>query len=161
MKPNSMTNPTKAWDLIGLFVVAAVGTWLLVRVFYGSIPPIPVYAGASLYFVAIMEVVAAVLVRRRIAERRVGAGLHDLHPLTVVRILVFAKASALVGTAVAGVCVGFSFHVMPLVGTVRAATEDRTGVLVALVASILVVAAAVWLEHSCKAPHDPEEDRSR
>ena len=156
-----MTNPTKVWDVLGLFLVASIGTWLLVRVFYGSLPPIPVYAGASLYLVAVVQVVTAVIVRNRIAEHRVGSGLHDLHPLTVFRALVLAKASMLVGTAVVGVCVGFLVYVMPRAATVRAASSDRAGVVVALVAGLAVVAAAVWLERCCRTPKDRDDERSR
>ncbi|WP_042938362.1 DUF3180 domain-containing protein [Rhodococcus sp. AW25M09] len=156
-----MTNPTKAWDVVGIFLVASVGTWLLVRVFYGSLPPIPVYAGASLYLVAVVEVVTAVIVRNRIAEHRVGTGLHDLHPLTVYRALVLAKASLLVGTAVAGVCVGFLVYVLPRAATVRAASSDRAGAIVALVAGAAVVAAAVWLEQCCRTPKDRDDEHSR
>ncbi|CCQ14797.1 putative uncharacterized protein [Rhodococcus sp. AW25M09] len=156
-----VTNPTKAWDVVGIFLVASVGTWLLVRVFYGSLPPIPVYAGASLYLVAVVEVVTAVIVRNRIAEHRVGTGLHDLHPLTVYRALVLAKASLLVGTAVAGVCVGFLVYVLPRAATVRAASSDRAGAIVALVAGAAVVAAAVWLEQCCRTPKDRDDEHSR
>jgi hypothetical protein len=156
-----VTNPTKVWDVLGLFLVASIGTWLLVRVFYGSFPPIPVYAGASLYLVAVVQVVTAVIVRNRIAEHRVGGGLHDLHPLTVFRALVLAKASMLVGAAVVGVCVGFLVYVMPRAATVRAASSDRVGAVVALVAGLAVVAAAVWLEQCCRTPKDNDDERSR
>ncbi|OZC47491.1 MULTISPECIES: DUF3180 domain-containing protein [Nocardiaceae] len=156
-----MTNPTKVGDVLGIFLVASVGTWLLVRVFYGSLPPIPVYAGASLYLVAVVEVVTAVIVRNRIAEHRVGTGLHDLNPLTVYRALVLAKASMLVGTAVVGVCVGFLVYVMPRATTVRAASSDRVGAMVALVAGVAVVGAAVWLEQCCRTPKDRDDERSR
>ncbi|MBY4130804.1 DUF3180 domain-containing protein [Rhodococcus fascians] len=156
-----MTNPTKLGDVLGLFLLASIGTWLLVRVFYGSLPPIPVYAGASLYLVAVVEVVTAVMVRNRIAEHRVGTGLHDLSPLTVYRALVLAKASLLVGTAVVGVSVGFLVYVMPRATTVRAASSDRVGAIVALVAGVAVVAAAVWLEQCCRTPKDRDDDRSR
>ena len=156
-----VTNPTKVWDVLGLFLVASIGTWLLVRVFYGSLPPIPVYAGACLYLVAVVQVVTAVIVRNRIAEHRVGSGLHDLHPLTVFRALVLAKASMLVGTAVVGVCVGFLVYVIPRAATVRAASSDRAGAVVALVAGLAVVAAAVWLEQCCRTPEDRDDERSR
>lgn len=156
-----VTNPTKVWDVMGLFLVASVGTWLLVRVFYGSFPPIPVYAGASLYLVAVVEVVTAVIVRNRIAERRVGTGLHDLHPVTVYRALVLAKASLLVGTGVVGVCSGFLAYVLPRAATVRAASSDRPGAIVALVAGLAVVAAAVWLEQCCRTPKERDDEHSR
>lgn len=155
-----VTGPMKFWDVLVVFIVASVGSWLLVRVFYGSLPPVPVYAGASLYLVAVVELVMAFIVRNRIAERRVGTGLHDLDPLTVYRALVLAKASALVGTVVAGVCTGFLVYVLPRAATVRAASSDRPGALVALVAGVVVVAAAFWLEHCCRTPDDHEREHS-
>ena len=108
-----------------------------------------------------MEVETAVIVRNRIAERRVGTGLHDLSPLTVYRSLVLAKASMLVGTAVAGVSVGFLVYVIPRATTVRAASSDRVGAIVALIAGVAVVAAAVWLEQCCRTPKDQDDERFR
>ncbi len=51
-----MLKQTRIRDLLALAVLAAIVAWLLVRTMYGSLPPIPVYAGASLYPVAIIEV---------------------------------------------------------------------------------------------------------
>jgi hypothetical protein len=39
-----------------------------------------------------------------------------------------------------------------------AAGEDRTTALVGLVGSAALVAAALWLEHSCKTPDPPQQD---
>ena len=91
--------PTRISELAVLTAVAAVATWILIRVFYGSMPPIPVYAGASLYFVAVAEAVFAFVIRSRVKNRQVGDGLRQLHPITAARALALAKASALVGSA--------------------------------------------------------------
>lgn len=153
--------PTKVWDLVVLFVFAAVATWLLVRVFYGSLPPIPVFAGASLYPVAAIEVALAFFVRSRIESRQVGDGLRQLHPITAARAVALAKASALVGAAAAGAWLGFLLHILPLGATVRAAASDRPGVIVGLVAGLVLVGAALWLEHCCRTPEDQPDEPAR
>lgn len=153
--------PTKVWDLLGLALVAAVATWLLVRSFYGSMPPIGVLAGVSLYPVAAIEVGLAFFVRSRIGDMRIGDGPRQLHPITAARALALAKASALVGAAVSGVWVGFLVHVVPLASTVRAASSDRAGAIVGLVAGAALVGAALWLEHCCRTPTDRTDDRTQ
>lgn len=149
---------TRAWDLIGLGLVAAVATWLLVRSFYGSLPPIGVLAGASLYAVAVGEFAFALYVRARIRDRRIGDGPQQLHPITVARALALAKASALVGAALVGVWTGFLLYVLPISATVRAASADRVGAVVGLVAGLVLVGAALWLEHCCRTPDDHTDD---
>jgi hypothetical protein len=150
--------PTRVWDLVGLFVLATVAAWILVRVFYGQLPPIPVYAGASLYPVAVIEVVAAFMIRARINDHRIGDGPRQLHPITAARAVALAKASALVGAAAAGVWLGFLLFVFPQRSTIRAAVSDSPGAIVGLVAGVLLVAAALWLEHCCKTPDDPPDE---
>lgn len=149
---------TKAWDLVAIAVVAAVATWLLVRSFYGSLPPIGIAAGLSLYPIAIGEVGLAFFVRSRIGGNRVGDGPHQLHPITVARSLALAKASALVGAAISGVWIGFLLHILPMASTVRAASSDRPGAIVGLIAGIALVGAALWLEQCCKTPKDRTDD---
>jgi hypothetical protein len=149
---------TKPLDLLGLAALAAVVTWLLVRSFYGSLPPIGTFAGASLYVVAAVELGLAFFVRSRIGGHRVGDGPRQLHPITAARALALAKASGLVGAAVAGVWIGFLLHVVPLASTVRAASNDRAGALTGLIAAVLLVGAALWLEHCCRTPNDRAED---
>lgn len=149
---------TKIWDLVVFFLVAAVGTWLLVRSFYGSLPPIPALAGISLYPVAIVEIGLGFFVRSRIGGSRVGDGPRQLHPITAARTVAIAKASALVGAAVAGVWGGFLLYVIPLASTVQAASEDRVGAIVGLVAGVTLAGAALWLEQCCRAPTDGGDD---
>ncbi len=85
--------PTRIWDLLSLSLLAAVATWLLLRVAYGSLPPIPVYAGASLYPVALIETILAFVVRSRVREHAIGDGPRQLHPITAARAVALAKAS--------------------------------------------------------------------
>lgn len=145
---------TRVLDLVGLTVVAAIATWLLVRSFYGSLPPISVLAGASLYPIALGELVLGFVVRSRIGGSRVGDGPQQLHPITAARALALAKASALVGAGVTGVWIGFLLYVAPLASTVRAASDDVGGAIVGLVAGLALVGSALWLEQCCRTPKD-------
>lgn len=149
--------PTRIWDVLSLALLAAVATWLLVRVSYGSLPPIPVYAGASLYPVALIETVLAFVVRARIRDHAIGPGPRQLHPITAARAAALAKASALVGAASAGVWAGFLVFLWPQRSQLRAAVSDSPGAIVGLVAAILLVVAALWLEHCCRTPDEPPD----
>jgi peptidoglycan/LPS O-acetylase OafA/YrhL len=150
--------PTRIRDLLGLALLAAVVAWLLIRSMYGSLPPIPGYAGASLYPVAALEVVLAFMIRSRIGKHEIGDGPRQLHPITAARAVALAKASALVGAASAGIWAGFLLFLMPQRAVVQAAVEDTSGVVVGALAGVALVAAALWLEHCCKTPEDPDED---
>ncbi|QNG17365.1 DUF3180 domain-containing protein [Rhodococcus triatomae] len=152
-----MMKPTRIWDLLGLAVLAVVATWILVRVFYGSFPPIPLFAGASLYPVAAIEVVLAFMIRTRVANREIGDGPRQLHPITAARTVALAKASALVGSATAGVWIGFLLYLLPQQTFLRAAAADTPGAWVGLGGAVALVAAALWLEHCCRTPDDPDE----
>ncbi|KIQ18201.1 hypothetical protein ASG56_07845 [Rhodococcus sp. Leaf7] len=149
---------TRVRDLLALAVLAGVATWILVSTFYGSVPPVSPFAGASLYPVAALLVGVGLLVRSRVRGRRVGPGPGQLHPITVARAAALAKAAALVGAAAAGVWAGFLVHLLPLRSTLRAASEDTPGAVVGLVAGIAAVAAALWLEHSCRTPDDTPDE---
>ncbi|RVW00792.1 DUF3180 domain-containing protein [Rhodococcus xishaensis] len=150
--------PTRIWDVLSLALLAAVATWLLVRVWYGSIPPIPVYAGASLYPVAVIETVLAFVIRARIRDHAIGPGPRQLHPITAARTAALAKASALVGAASAGVWAGLLVFLWPQRSELRAAVSDSPGAIVGLVAAVLLVVAALWLEHCCRTPDVPPEE---
>ncbi|UYP19369.1 DUF3180 domain-containing protein [Rhodococcus sp. Z13] len=152
-----MLSQTRIRDLLALAALAAAAAWLLVRSMYGSLPPIPVYAGASLYPVAVIEVILAFLIRSRVSKHEIGDGPGRLHPITAARAVALAKASALVGAASTGIWVGFLVYLVPQRGVVQAATDDTSGVVVGAVAGIALTAAALWLEYCCRTPEDPDE----
>ncbi|MEV1134838.1 DUF3180 domain-containing protein [Rhodococcus coprophilus] len=149
--------PTRVRDLLALALLAAVITWLLVRTLYGSLPAIPVYAGASLYVAAVIEAILAFVIRSRVGKDEIGEGPGRIHPITVARSVALAKASALVGAASTGVWIGFLVYLLPERAQIRAAVEDTSGAVVGAVAGVALVAAALWLEYCCKAPEDPED----
>ena len=140
------------------FVLTGAAAWLLVRTMYGQLPPLPVYAGASLYPVALLEVILAFMIRTRIGNHEIGDGPRQLHPLTAAKAVALAKASALLGAAAAGIWLGFLLYVFPQRAALRAAVSDRPGAIVGLVAGVVLVGAALWLEHCCRTPGDPPDE---
>lgn len=150
--------PTRILDLVANVVVAAVIAWVATRMAYGIFPPISVYAGASLYPVAAIEVALAFVIRSRINEHEIGDGTHQLHPITAAKAVALAKASVQVGSLAAGVWLGFLCWVFPQRGDLRAAAGDSPSAIVGMLAGVALVAAALWLEYCCRAPDDPSDD---
>lgn len=150
--------PTRVLDLVVTVLVAALATWIVTRVAYGRFPPISVFAGASLYPVAAIEVALAFVIRQRVQDDRIGAGYRQLHPITVARAVALAKASVQVGAVVSGIWLGFLFWVFPQRGELRAAAADAPSAVVGLLAGVSLLAAALWLEYCCRAPDDPTDD---
>lgn len=142
---------TRVSDLLALAAGTAVATWLVVRVVYGSLPPVPLLAGAGLALLAAVEVGLAVVLRGRI-QRRPGARVLD--PLMAARSVALAKASSLAGAVTAGAWTGLLVHLLRSPG-LAATSADRPGALVGLVCSVVLVVAALVLEHSLRTPDGP------
>ncbi|MFI6870637.1 DUF3180 domain-containing protein [Nocardia sp. NPDC050406] len=150
--------PTRVLDLFANLLLAAVVAWIATKAAYSSFPPISVFAGASLLPVAVLEVVLAFVIRARVGDRRIGEGPGRLHPITAARAVALAKASAQVGSLVAGVWLGFLVWILPERSDLRAAAGDTPGAVVGLLASVALVAAALWLEYCCQAPSEPPDE---
>jgi len=149
--------PTRIIDLIAFAAFAALLSRILVERFYGDIPPSPWYAGASLLPVALLEAIAACYVRARIARSEVGPGPGRIHPITVANLAALAKASSPVGAVFAGLWAGLAWYALPLRGQLAAAAADTPGALTGFGCAAALVAAALWLEHCCRAPIDPDD----
>ncbi len=154
----NVMKPTKILDLLANVLVAALIAWIATRWAYSSFPPITVIAGASLYPVAALDAVLAFVIRARVGDQRIGDGPKQLHPITAARAVALAKASAQVGSLAAGVWLGFLIWVLPQRSTLHAAGSDTPGAIVGLIAGVLLVAAALWLEYCCRAPSEPPDE---
>ncbi|WP_018603614.1 DUF3180 domain-containing protein [Mycobacterium sp. 155] len=149
--------PTRKRDLAGTTVAVAVVGYLLLSGLYRWFPPITVWTGLSLLIVAIAEAAWAFYVRAKINAGQIGVGAGRLHPLSVARAVVIAKASAWVGAIVAGWWLGVLVYLLPRRSELQVAAEDTKGVVVAVVSALALVAAALWLQHCCKAPEEPPD----
>jgi hypothetical protein len=149
--------PTRRRDLTAAVIGAAILGYLLVLPLYRWFPPITVWTGSSLLAVAVAEALWARYVRTKISNGEIGDGPGWLHPLSVARSVVVAKASAWVGALVLGWWVAVLVYLMPRRSWLRAAAEDTPGAVVAAVSALALVVAALWLQHCCKSPQDPTQ----
>ncbi|MCV7154206.1 DUF3180 domain-containing protein [Mycolicibacterium pyrenivorans] len=150
--------PTRLRDLLAAVVATAVVGYLLVRVVYRWFPPITPWTGVSLLGLAIAVAGWGFLVRARIRDGEIGVGQGRLHPLAVARSVVIAKASAWVGSVVLGWWLAVLAYVLPRRSTLRVAAEDTSGAVVAGLCALALVVAALWLQHCCRSPDEPQEN---
>jgi hypothetical protein len=94
--------PTRKRDLTAAVIGTSVVGYLLVVLLYPWFPPITVFTGLSLLAVGVAEALWGRYVRAKISEGEIGDGPGWLHPLSVARSLVVAKASAWVGALALG-----------------------------------------------------------
>jgi len=149
--------PTRRRDVTAAVFGAAILGYLLVLLLYRWFPPITVWTGSSLLVVAVAEALWARYVRTKINDGEIGDGPGWLHPLSVARSVVVAKASAWVGALVLGWWVAVLVYLLPRRSWLRAAAEDTPGAVVAAVSALALVVAALWLQHCCKSPQDPTQ----
>jgi Protein of unknown function (DUF3180) len=150
--------PTRKRDLTAAAVIAAVLGYLLVVGLYRWFPPITLWTGLSLLAVGIVEAGWAFYVRAKVNNGQIGDGPGWLHPLAAARSVMIAKASAWVGALVLGWWVGVLFYLLPRRGSLRVAAEDTAGAAAAAVSALVLLVAALWLQHCCKSPHEPPEN---
>jgi hypothetical protein len=146
---------TRPRDLLAAGVVAGVLVHLLVRLAYGSLPPLPTFAGVTLLLLAVIEFVLGFSLRARIRRKQ---GTTPVQPLTAARAVALAKASSLVGAIMVGAWAGVLGYLVPRRNDLVAAANDTPSAIIGVVCSAALVAAALWLEYCCKTPEGPEEE---
>jgi hypothetical protein len=149
--------PTKPATLIVAALAAGALAWVLVGHYYSDFPNIPWLPAVTLLVLAIGEAVVARVTKGRI-DRRPGAAPVD--PLAIARYVVLAKASSLAGALFAGFNAGLLIWLLVSGNQLSQASRDVPPTVAGLVAAVLLVAAALWLEHSCRVPRPPKDDES-
>ncbi|MEU7003294.1 DUF3180 domain-containing protein [Nonomuraea sp. NPDC046570] len=145
--------PTRPAILVGIVVVVALLTLLVVRPIYADLPVIPWTAIPTVLLLAIGEAYTGWMTKARIDRK---PDTEPVEPLAVARLAALAKASAYAGAAFAGVFAGFALHTVQLLTreTPRGEFFIATASFAAFVA---LIGAALYLEHSCRIPKSPEE----
>lgn len=146
--------PTRPASLLVAGLAAAAVAWLLISTFYRNFPPLPWLPTITIAGLAVLEGYAAQNTRARIQRR---PGRDPVDPLLVARFVVLAKASALAGSIFAGFSAGLL--VWLVFEPTRAAANDVPAATAGLVAALALVAAALWLERSCRVPEPPDQER--
>jgi hypothetical protein len=146
--------PTRTSTLVIVAVVCALAAWLLLKSIYEKLPPLPWTGVPALLVAAAAEAWTGRDLRARIAGRR---GLKPAAPLFVSRMVALAKASAVAGSAIAGLAAGF---VVYLSGSLSAPVprQDALTAAVTLAAAVLLACAALYLEYCCRVPDAPDRD---
>jgi Protein of unknown function (DUF3180) len=146
--------PTRPATLVVAGLAAAALAWLLISTFYANFPALPWLPTVTVAALAVLEGYAALNTRARLQRRPSN---DPVNPLVVARFVVLAKASALAGAIFAGFSAGLLSWL--LLEPTRAAAQDIPAATAALVASLALTAAALWLERSCRVPEGPDHDR--
>lgn len=129
---------TSAADLLAPFFAVLVIVYVLLRVVYGSVPPLGYGIGVPLLFLAVIEFWLARRIRAAVGhepEAKVMAAI------VIARFVALGKASALVGAGLLGAFGALLLRVAPDAGRVSAAGDDlRTGIVLFVVSALLLVA---------------------
>ena len=84
-----------------------------------------------------------------------------VEPLTVVRYVVLAKASSIVGALFAGFFGAVTIWLLGSRGPAGAAVDDLPPAIGGLVGAIVLLVGALLLERACRVPPQPEKTRRR
>jgi Protein of unknown function (DUF3180) len=147
--------PTRSRTLLLIGLIAFGITWALLTVVYASLPPLTWTLVPALLIGAALEAWTGRDLRGRIQGR---AGAREVPLLFVARMVALAKASSQAAALLAGVSAGFVGY---LAGMTDAPTprQDLVDASLSFGASIVLLAAALFLEYCCRVPNDPRGDR--
>jgi len=146
--------PTRPWTLLVVAAVCALAAWLIVRATFDSLPTLPWTAAPAMLLLAAAEAVSGRNLRARIRGRRDGK---PLAPIAVVRMAALAKASSIGAAAFGGLAAGFFIYTLGLL-SVTVPRNDAINAGTTVAAAGLLVAAALYLERSCRAPSRNGDD---
>jgi hypothetical protein len=164
-------SPTRIRWLVTLAVVCAAAAWLLLVRGYSSLPPLPWTPVLTLLLLAIVEARIGYIIKGRIASQRGlrppggpndgpndgvggsggGRGSRPLQPIAIVRTVAIAKASSIAAAVITGIAAGFVLDLARSLGQ-PIPRRDTFTALGILASSVLLAAAAVYLERSCQVP---------
>jgi Protein of unknown function (DUF3180) len=148
-----MMRPTRyRWLVVAAIVAGGVG-YYVTRTWYDSIPGPTVLQLLWIAILAIAEFYVALITRARLAGRH---GTRPVDPLAVARFVALAKASSIVGALAAGGYTGFLTWVARLDSP--SAVHDTRVAAFGIGFSLLLTAAALFLEHVCRVPPSDEDD---
>lgn len=145
---------TRPGTLAGIFAICAIVGWLATRSTFTSLPLLPVTSVPALAALALAEAAVGRSVRNRLTGRRKTA--RPLAPIAIARLVALAKASSAAGAALGGLVGGYLIYVLKDLDKTVPARDARVAGLT-LAATLLLMAAALYLEHCCRAPKPPDD----
>jgi len=144
--------PTRLRTLLAVAAVCAAGSWLAVRATFASLPPLPWTAIPALVLLAAAETVMA----RNLTARLAGRG-RPVAPVAVARLAALAKASSVAAAVFGGLAAGCGIYGAQNLAKMVPRHDAVVG-LATFAAAVLLAAAALYLEHCCRARTPPDDD---
>ena len=151
--------PTRGRTLAVVAVCCAAAFYLLMRLVYADLPPLPWTAAPTLLLLAVVEAASgrSVRLRLRAGQTRMArdGGRRPIPPITVARLAALAKASSLAAVIFGGLAAGALVY---LAGSLDKPSPraDAFAAGATLAAAILLAAAALYLEYGCRVPPPPK-----
>lgn len=142
---------TRVRDLVLTGLVAAALVYILVRALYEQIPPLPTFAGVTLFVLAVLEAGFGYSLRARIQDPE-----REVQALTAARAVALAKASSILGAIMFGTWVALLAYVLPRRAEIRAAASDFPSTVIGVTCAAVLIAAALYLEWCCRTPRDQD-----
>ena len=152
--PKARLQPTRPATLAVAALAAMALSWIGISTFWNELPTLPWLLPLTLIGLAVYEAAEALATKNRIDRKR-GAG--PVQPLIVARFAVLAKASALVGALFGGMYLGATAWLLTQRGVLSQVSDNLPQAILGTAGSILLVAAALWLERSCRVPPPPRD----
>ncbi len=149
--------PTRIATLVALLLGCGAVSWGVLRIMEDRgqvLPPLPWGAPFGIAGLAVVVLVSALSLRGRMRGR---PGSRPPQPLGVARMAVLGKASAHVGPLLGGLYGGFLVLLLSSLG-VEARRDRAIVAAVALLASVALSAAGVFLERICRVEGPSEDD---
>jgi len=147
--------PTRISTLLGTAAAFGVVSWLLLRLVYTSLPPAPWTVLPALLIAAAAEGYLGYGLRARILRR---SGTKPADPIYVARMVALAKASSLTAAVIGGIAAGLTVAAAGALPA-RAAGQDVLTAATTFGGAIILAVAALYLEHCCRVPDDPDAHR--
>jgi hypothetical protein len=137
--------PTRVWSLAVVGAVCAAASWLVLRVVYSDLPPLPWTGVPALLLLAIAEGWSGRNLRARMRGR---GGSKPILPIAVARMAALAKASSLAAALIGGPTAGFLIYVAGSLDK-AAPRSDALTAASTVAAAVLLAVAALYLERGC------------
>jgi hypothetical protein len=155
--------PTKTSSVIAVIFGLSVVSFLAVRLMVSNgmaIPTSPTNLLIALAFIAVVLLALSIPIWRykaALTQYKTGTRPKRVDPFYAVRVVLLAKASALTGAGFVGWHIGALVAQLSLpVSFTAALLQNSFG----LVASLVLLAAAIISEQICRLPEDPNNDKT-
>jgi Protein of unknown function (DUF3180) len=142
--------PTRIRTLVTVAACCAVVAWLVVRLVYSELPPLPWTGVPALLLLAAAEAWSGRSVRARLHGRG-----RPVPPIAVARMAALAKATSLAAAVVGGFAAGFLLYVAESLDK-PAYRADAYAAAGTVGAAVLLTLAALYLENGCRVPADKD-----